>query len=71
MYPGVPVVSVDYDVLWTFEDVQPSSWYNIAMKLNNSVDDIEKEFSNICLALAVNATAMFTYSMVASEVCLK
>lgn len=56
--------------LWTFEDVQPSSCYNIAMQLKNSVDVIEKEFCNICQEFPLNATAMFTYSMVGSEVCL-
>nr|XP_034332900.1 uncharacterized protein LOC117691283 [Crassostrea gigas] len=64
----IPVISVDYDALWTFEDVQPSSCYNIAMQLNNSVDVIEKEFCNICQEFPLNATAMFTYSMVDSEI---
>lgn len=40
------------------------------MQLNNSVDVIEKEFCNICQEFPLNASAMFTYSMVGSEVCL-
>lgn len=68
MCPGIPVIDVDYVALWTFGNVAPASCDSIAMKLNDSVDVIQEEFSNTCQEMAVNATTMFSYSMVASEV---
>ena len=68
LFSVIPVLHIEYDAIWSFQNVIPKACTNITIRLNSSKNTLEEAFLEQCEVLIDNYTVQFTYMVLAFQV---
>nr|XP_022288797.1 uncharacterized protein LOC111100913 isoform X2 [Crassostrea virginica] len=57
----IPLLYIQYAVIWNFHNIIPNECANITVRLNNSKSTLEEDFLKPCDTLNLNFTVRFTF----------
>ena len=68
LFSEIPVLHIEYDAIWSFQNVLPKACANITIRLNSSKNTLEEAFLEQCKLLINNYTVQFHYMVLAFKV---
>lgn len=60
-FSDIPLLYIQYAVIWNFHNIIPNECANITVRLNNSKSTLEEDFLKPCDTLNLNFTVRFTF----------